>query len=163
MGQMSLARSASGSLLAPSLGSCLALCLFSPSKRVVAMAHIVLPTRSRTKLAEQAENSSPCKYADESLAAIFTEMARKYGDLQGKDFSAKIIGGAQLFKGGAANTLYPTIGQQNIQMLLKDLCKRSITISGCDVGGEAGRSVRFDTETGDVHIRRAGHTLEIIL
>lgn len=67
-------------------------------------------------------------------------------------FVAKIAGGARLFGdllGGRANGM----GPRNVDAVRAALAAAEVPIAAEDVGGESGRSVRFDVASGAMTVR----------
>ena len=133
------------------LGSCVALILYDEPRQTGAMAHVMLP-ESR----EKESMILPGKFADTAvpeLAGKLVEMgARK------KSLKCKIAGGATMFEiPGATNknsilACGPSanIGQRNVEAVKRALSEHGISLVGEDTGGKHGRTVRFDTSTGEM-------------
>lgn len=124
------------------IGSCVAVCLYQRDKKLGGLAHIMLPWN---------ENNDRCltgKYADTAIAELIRQMIR-YGAAK-NGIVAKVIGGASVLL-PAANPTY-TIGSNNIKAVKETLSENRISISAEDVGGQYGRGVAFNTETGAIEI-----------
>ena len=63
-----------GELVAYSLGSCVAICLFDPLTRVAGMAHVVLP-----RAPEKGPGDTPGKYADTAVPALLQALLLAHG------------------------------------------------------------------------------------
>ncbi|MCL1917931.1 MAG: chemotaxis protein CheD [Peptococcaceae bacterium] len=132
------------SLMTIGLGSCLGVCVYDQMSKVAGMAHIMLPS-SRDIL-----ENNPLKYADTCLQAMLEDI-KKSGGVPSR-LKAKMAGGAQMFSfGGGTSTMH--IGENNTQAVTKELKKYGIPIIAQDVGGNAGRTITFDIETADLHIK----------
>ena len=66
------------------------------------------------------------------------------------NITAKIAGGASMFKGGA-NVL--SIGKKNVEAVKFCLCELGVRIISEDTGGYFGRTMFFDLNTGKVHLK----------
>lgn len=58
---------------------------------------------------------------------------------------------AQIFGGGELDTCDKT-GEENVEIARKVLNKKGVNIVSEDVGGEKGRKILFDTDTGHVAV-----------
>ncbi|MDX1921117.1 MAG: chemotaxis protein CheD [Candidatus Caenarcaniphilales bacterium] len=173
MGQWFVTKSSSHELVAPSLGSCIALCLYDKSKKIGGMAHVVLPSRILRDIRSSnfhGETYPSAKYADEVIMLILNEMIRQVGHSE-LSLEAKMAGGSQMFVGAQKRkTLnevdkkgFPLIGRSNAEVLKKELAKFNIPLLGSDLGGNWGRTVSFRVDTGVVSIRRIGSNDELLL
>ena len=134
----------SGELVAYSLGSCVGICLYDPTARVAAMAHVVLPAAPGEAVA------TPGKYADTAVPALLDALKR-----QGASpfrLRCKIAGGAAVLAIGGGGAL-PSIGQRNVEAVKAALAKASIRVLAEETGGNQGRTVRLDAATGRVLVR----------
>lgn len=174
MGQWFVTKSGNHELVAPSLGSCVALCLYDKSKKIGGMAHVVLPSRILRDIRStnfQGEPYPSAKYADEVIMLLLNEMIRQVGHSE-LSLEAKVAGGAQMFLGAAQKRKniyevdkkgFPLIGRSNSEILKKELSKFNIPLIGSDLGGNWGRTVSFRVETGVVSIRRIGTSDELLI
>jgi chemotaxis protein CheD len=170
MGKWYVTKDKSYELIAPSLGSCVAICLYDTENKIGAMAHVVLPSRQiRKYLPSYKDEKSPsARYADEVVDLLLKEL-RKVSLNNNLTLVAKIAGGAQMFKGiqqkhaGNNEQHFPMIGQSNSRTLQRELVKHKIPIIGSDVGGTSGRTVTFNICNGKVLIRHIGEGKEIFI
>ena len=123
------------------LGSCIGTVIFDKNKNVSAMSHIMLPTIGDRK-------DRIGKYADVALPAMIDEMKSK-GAMQA-NMKAKIAGGASLF---AFRDDHLQIGDRNSKAVKEVLNKFGIPIISSDIGGDRGRTITFDPQTSDLHIK----------
>ena len=168
MGQWCVSDYPHAELIAPSLGSCVAVCLYDPVRRLAGMAHVVLPSRSQRSIPiEKQHDPYPCaKYADEAVLLLINEMSKRIGH-SSLQLVSKLAGGAQMFKGAyqtssddleAAHSKkgFPLIGKNNADVLKRELSRLNIPLKACDLGGNWGRTVIFVVQTGEVFIQRIG-------
>lgn len=141
-----------GTLACLGLGSCVALILDDREARVGGLAHIVLPTPSLSR-----ERSNPARFAETAVPFLIAEMVRA-GAVRGR-LTARLVGGASLF---AALTAPGTvqIGQRNVHTVRTALAEAGVALGAEAVGGEVGRSLWFDVDTGVVTVRSVGHVPE---
>lgn len=137
----------SDSVMTTFVGSCVALCLFEPTKKVGGLAHIMLPEAGKETTANQSTNG---KYADHAIKYLLTEMQEKGAKLN--KIKAKIAGGAQIFKTETGNGLF-TIGERNIESIKKILDSHGIQILAEETGKTYGRWVKFDLQNGSVDVK----------
>lgn len=122
------------------IGSCVVVCLYEQQKKIGALAHIMLPNAKEDEL-------NPKRFADSALALLLAELEKS--GVTKQTLSAKIIGGAHMFKAFDANN---DIGTRNVLAVRRLLTGYGIAIQGEDVGGNIGRSVEFNLLTGKVTI-----------
>lgn len=138
--------SESGEIVAYSLGSCVAICLWDPLVSVAGMAHVVLPAAPA-----QGPGALPGKYADTALPALL-ELLQKLGALKTR-LRCKIAGGAAVLAlGGNRNA--PSIGERNAEAVRRVLSEARLSISAQSTGGTVGRTVRIHVPSGRVTVRK---------
>ena len=133
-----------GELVAYSLGSCVGICLYDPTARVAAMAHVVLPAAPSTVA------GTPGKYADTAVPALLDALKQE-GALPHR-LKCKIAGGAAVLAIGGGGSL-PNIGLRNVEAVKAALAKVNIRVLAEQTGGNQGRTVRLDASTGRVLVR----------
>ncbi len=134
-----------GVLITVGLGSCVAISFRDPVAKYGALAHIVLPG------IEQARNrENPLKFADSAIDIAVKELLRK--GCKKNRIESKIAGGASMFNFGGTNF---NIGEKNVEAVRKKLEDMNIPILAGDTGGNHGRTVEFDVETGIMSIKSA--------
>ena len=126
------------------LGSCMVICLRDPKTKIAGLAHAMLPDSSKAK-----NRVNPLRFVDKGLDAMVSSMLAL--GCQKKDIKAKICGGAAIFQNVPEIS---DVGALNIKATREKLGRMGIKIIAEDVGGNSGRSIWFDTETGDVVITR---------
>lgn len=128
------------------LGSCVGIVIYDLSKQIAGLAHIMLPDSSLSKQA----NINTYKYADTAIAYLLRYLqARGVSRFQLK---AKIAGGAQMFPNQLTSEVM-RIGPRNIESVEALLKKNNIPIVASDVGGNSGRTIVFNPQTGALTIR----------
>jgi chemotaxis protein CheD len=126
------------------LGACLAICLRDEKTKIASLAHVML-SDSRGAPAEV----NPLRFVDKAIDAMLGSMTAL--GCQKSDITAKLCGGAEIFQNVPQLS---GIGATNIEAARKKLTTEGIKIVSEDVGGACGRSLCFNTETGDVLVRR---------
>ncbi len=141
MGQLAVA--SSDAVLYTLLGSCVGLALYDKIKKIGGLAHVVLP-ESRGKV------DNPGKYADTAIPTLIAQM-EDAGARIGR-LTAKVAGGANMF---AVNDT-ATIGVQNLSAIEDALAELGIPIVGRHCGGESGRRMTLQLDSGRVVIEQVG-------
>lgn len=128
------------------LGSCVAITLWHPRRRIGGMSHCLLPGSGRKRSVEDTDG----RYVDEALPWLLREAARS-GSKPG-EFQLKLFGGSDMFaKTGTLGDM--GIGQKNAMKAIGLLADLGLTILTHDIGGTASRSLIFDVDSGDVWVR----------
>lgn len=134
---------AEGVLFAIGLGSCVALVIYDPVKKVGGLAHVMLPDVNQN-------HPAPGRFAPTAVSNLLQMMedagARKRG------MYARIAGGAAMFR-DVLPSEGQRLGERNVEAIKVALAKASIPLRGEDVGGSFGRSVFFDAGDGSMVIR----------
>ncbi len=130
-------------LLTHGVGSCVVVCFYSSAQKIGAMGHFMLP-KAPTGY------SGGCRYVDYALDLILAELTKKGVDKN--QLIVSVIGGAQMFK--ILESSLMNIGQRNIEEVKNWLVKNRLGISFSDTGGNFGRNVEFNLQTGIVKITK---------
>ncbi len=125
------------------LGSCIGLALYDRKYKVAGLAHIVLPiSRGRTEL--------PGKFVDTAIPTLVKDMEARAGSALKP--TARIAGGANMFSSAAERT----IGLRNIEASERLLAELRIPVVARHCGGEQGRRMSLDSQTGRVVVEIVG-------
>ena len=126
------------------LGSCIGLVLFCDTKRMASLAHIVLPTAGKP-------TDHHGKFADTAIP----EMLKRLGaeGIRTSQLIAKFAGGASMFTGIADSI---EIGKANAEAVEAGLKSLRIRVVAKETGGQKGRKVVFNPETGRMRIEKPG-------
>jgi chemotaxis protein CheD len=147
MGQIALGRGSTH--LTAVLGSCVAVTMHAPKHEVGVLAHVILAQSSN-------RSSPPGKFADTAIPEML-RMMEEAGAPRG-EIVARLAGGANIF--GRTGPLQ--IGNANIEAIAKLLGDAGVAIKAEDVGGNKGRRVSFDCQTGSLTIEMAGHPARVL-
>ncbi|NLT94240.1 MAG: chemotaxis protein CheD [Clostridia bacterium] len=132
-------------LITTGLGSCVGVCLYDLEKKVGGLAHIMLPDSTQAKSVQNV-----AKYADTGIVATIEKLMALGVDRS--RILAKIAGGAQMFNfAGTSNIM--RIGERNVEAVKKQLEQLKIKLVAEDTGGNFGRTIIFDPQNGQLHIR----------
>jgi len=127
------------------LGSCLGVAIYDDAAGVAGLVHAMLPSQ-----AEMEETGNDAKFADSGIR-------RLVGDLEGEGaertrMEAKLAGGSDMLDFSESG---PGIGARNAEMGRRTLAEFDIPVVAEDVGGERGRSLRLEVDTGDLVVKSA--------
>ena len=125
------------------LGSCIGICVFDPALKLGGMAHIMLPTSNGHAGKDSA------KYADTCLDLMLQDILHMGASKT--RLKAKIAGGAQMFAFPGTPVL--KIGDRNAEAVEQGLRKHGIQLLVSEVGGNFGRTIYFDVNTGALRIK----------
>lgn len=127
------------------LGSCVAVTLWHPQRRIGGMCHYLLPSRTR-----RAGEPDDGRYGDEALATM-VQMLRQAGT-DPADYQAHLYGGADTMPEGT--NLRFNVGERNIEQGWSLIDRFGFQLQGVDVGEDVPRSVTLTLATGEVEMRR---------
>ena len=129
-----------GTVLQTLLGSCVAVSLWHPGRRIGGLCHYMLPGGSGAATPDG-------RFAEDAFALFGRELVRT--GTRPQQYHTKIFGGgAQLLKDGVAAA--------NVRAGLALLDGHGYTLTARDVGGTGPRVLRFDLASGDVWLRHTG-------
>lgn len=143
MADLNVAKSP-GRLRTTGLGSCVGVALFDAVAKVGGLAHVMLPSRSLSR-----GDNNLAKYADTAIPLLLQKM-EECGAKKSR-IVAKLAGGAQMFKFQSAHQL--SIGKRNVEACHEQLKQENIPVVAEDTGGNYGRTIELDTETGVLFVR----------
>ena len=140
-------------LISYALGSCVGICITDKVLKIAGMAHVMLPYNKNE------DKINTFKYADTAIA----EMVRKMeimGCMRSR-MVAKIAGGARMFE-IKGNSTIGNIGDRNVQATKETLQQLKIRLIAEDVGLNYGRTIVFDSNTGDLTIKSFAKNIKVI-
>ena len=132
------------------LGSCVAVTLWHPKRRIGGMCHYMLPGRTRGKGAGQ-----DGRYGDEALDLLVKEM--KAARSHPHEYEAKLFGGGHMFKHafGTVKDRGDQVPDRNIDAGRKLVQRHGFMVKAEQLGGSGHRQVIFDIWSGHVWVRHA--------
>jgi len=123
------------------LGSCVAVCLFDTRQNIAGMSHYLVPLWNGNGL------ESP-KYGNISVEKLIEGMyergSKKF------DLVAKVFGGANINIKAHDSML---IGKKNVIIAEEILAKHGIKIAASDTGGNRGRRIMLQSDTGKIFLK----------
>jgi chemotaxis protein CheD len=127
------------------LGSCVGVVLFDSQKKIGGMAHVMLPESSLSK-----GTLNIAKYADTAIPKLIDDMEKAGANR--RKLVAKLAGGAQMFSFSSTSDTM-RIGPRNVEACKSALNEARIPILAEDTGGNCGRTIELDSNTGVLNIR----------
>lgn len=125
------------------LGSCVAITLWHPRRRVGGMCHYLLPSRSGR------DGGAAGRYADEAMELFFKEIAAVGTRLS--DYEAKLFGGASMFN----HRRGVDVAGRNVIKAQELTLRYGLKVRAQSLGGTGHRQLIFDIRSGDVWVRQA--------
>ena len=126
------------------LGSCAGVCLYDRRRSMGGAIHYMLPQW------DGSGQPSP-RYGDVAIQSLFRQF--QILGSNPKDLEAKLFGGACMFQVfRAENGSDDHIGSRNVQMAVEILARLGIAIVTRDTGGENGRKLKMQSDTGTVMV-----------
>jgi chemotaxis protein CheD len=125
------------------LGSCVAVTMYTRSKKLGAICHAMLPYA-------HPNTTSSFRYVDTALLYMLEFFHQK--GIKEADIEAKLIGGGDVLD--HISTMSASVGQQNITAALELLEKEGLQLAAKDIGGPLGRKIHYYTHTGKILLSR---------
>ncbi len=142
MGEMAISDNPNAELICMGLGSCIAVCVYIPRRRIGALAHVVLPTAPATVTEPTA------RYANQAITLLVRQLRQQGAAVR----NARVVlcGGAAIFP-PLRNTL--DIGVRNLDEVMTELKRHGLAPMISEVGGTMSRTITLQVATGIVNIR----------
>ena len=141
---MKISTDAEAVLVTYALGSCIAVLVHDPVRKVGGMIHYMLP---RASTAPDKAKAKPAMFADTSIPLLFQGMYAK--GCKKQDLVVKVAGGAALV---IMADIFE-IGKRNHLILRKMLEHAGVSIAAEEVGGSVFRTARLHVATGRATIK----------
>jgi len=139
-------------LITYALGSCIAVMVHDPVRKVGGMIHYMLPL---SEIAPEKAQEKPAMFADTGIPELFRSM---YGmGCDKKNLVVKVAGGGALYDDKGLFS----IGKRNYTVLRKMFWKAGVIISAEDVGGAKSRTARLWVADGRCTIACQGQEVEL--
>jgi chemotaxis protein CheD len=136
------------------LGSCVGITLYDSKKKIIGMAHIMLPS---SKIATA--NTNRAKFADTGIVDLLEKMTALGAER--KEIVSKIAGGAQMFNFAGSNETLK-IGARNSEAVKQVLNELRIPIVAEDIGGNHGRTIEISSEDGKLMVKTIGYGIKYL-
>lgn len=126
------------------LGSCVAVCLYDPEKKIGGMNHILMPFNPDIH-----NYDASARYGINAMELLINAIMRLGGNRE--KMVAKTFGGANILM---ALSRENGVGERNVEFVVDFLRAEKIKILGRDFGGHDSRKIFFHIATGDVFLKR---------
>lgn len=126
------------------LGSCIAVCVYDALAQVGGVAHVLLPTSPASR-----EITTPGKFGDTAVPELLKQI-EELGAIHSR-LQIVIVGGANMFSFDTKKTIFD-IGKRNIKAVETACALAGVPIVSRFVGGDCGRRMEFDLDTGLVNV-----------
>ncbi|XPV76055.1 MAG: chemotaxis protein CheD [Desulfovibrio sp.] len=131
------------------LGSCVAVTLCEPRRKVGVICHAFLPDSSKHT---GERDPQACRYVDTALENMLSGMTKLGIPLNALE--VKIFGGAGGIGGTSTHQSTYSVGQRNVMMAKAILEAHGLRVANMNVGGNFGRKLHFLSHSGDVWLKR---------
>lgn len=136
------------------LGSCVAIAVWHPRRRIGGLCHYMLPSRGPqgrggVTLAAQLDG----RYGDEAMALFLREM--RAAGTQPQEYVAKLFGGGRMFpvSGGAFHGAGVDVPHRNVEVGRAIVAEQGMTLAAEHLGGSGHRNLMFEIWSGDAYLR----------
>lgn len=126
------------------LGSCVAVCLYDPEKKIGGMNHILMPFNPDIN-----KYDASARYGINAMELLINAIMQLGGNR--KKMVAKTFGGANLLMAVSREN---AVGARNVEFVVDFLRAEKIKILGRDFGGHDSRKIFFRIATGEVFLKR---------
>lgn len=137
------------------LGSCVGVAIYDSAAKVGGLIHILLPTCQGFENGNHART----KFADSGIAELVEALIR--AGASRVRMKAKMAGGASMFVTSGTSSVHE-VGKRNIQSSRDTLKSLGIELVAHDTGGNKGRTIYFDIETGQLTIKTVDKTVRVL-
>jgi chemotaxis protein CheD len=136
------------------LGSCIAVCLWDPERRVAGMLHFLLPD---SRINSQRAAEQPATFADTGIPLLF-QAAYRLG-AQKSRCRVRLIGGAEVTTDAAGTPGTFNVGRRNLLAAKHTLWRNGVLIDKEDVGGRTARTVHLWAGDGRLQVTSGGNVV----
>jgi chemotaxis protein CheD len=130
------------------LGSCVAITLWHPERRIGGMCHYLLADRGQ---ADRRPARAPGYFAADAIEYLVAQV--RASARPRSEFEAKMFGGGNMFEGVQAGSHPINVAQANVRAGRRLLEQYGFSIKAADVGGSRYRKIFFDLDSGDVWVQ----------
>lgn len=127
------------------LGSCVAVTLWSPQRRLGGMCHFLLPTRPHAS-----NGGRDARFGDEAIEILVDALL--HAGTKPQEYEAHLYGGADTLPGQGGKSF--NVGERNIEQGWGLIDRYGFSLQGVDVGDCVPRHVSLSLVDGQVDMRR---------
>jgi len=126
------------------LGSCIGIAIYDTRNTVAGLVHVMLPS------AADIDGGNRAKFADTGIEALIEAMADAGASTD--TMEAKIAGGSDMLDFSENGS---SIGSRNAEKVRETLDEHGVPVVAEDLGGDHGRSVKLEADTGNLVVKSA--------
>ncbi len=152
IGELSVSERSDSVLVTYALGSCVAVVVHDPVRRIGGLIHFMLP---QSRAMPERARTQPGMFADTGVPMLFHRMYA--AGSQKRELVVKVAGGGHLL--AAQGEL--DVGSRNLEVLDKLFVRSGVLVAARDTGGTVSRTVELHVGTGRVVVR--SHRKERVL
>ena len=127
------------------LGSCVAITMWHPKKRIGGMCHYMLPKHNRHGHKSHLDG----KYAEDAMQMFLHEIKKSHTHTH--EYEVKIFGGGNQFPNQDQSVF--AVSDKNIDMGHHLLRQHNFKVKSQHLGGDGHRNVMFELWSGDVWVK----------
>lgn len=128
------------------LGSCVAITVWHPKRRIGGMCHYMLPERRRGKKVDHLDG----RYADEAMLLLIKEILR--AGTNPYEYEVKLFGGGNMFAPREQKQI--SVAERNIEAGRALLKHHGFNVLVEHLGGRGHRQIIYEVGSGDVWVRQ---------
>jgi len=153
-GELHLARKPA--IIRTILGSCVGVTFWSKRLGIGALCHSLLPKYPANGSATMTRSIGH-RYVDFAIR----DLARQFDELGAvrKEVQVKLFGGADVLRVSEAAASKPTVGRLNCESAVESVRAEGFNLMASSLGGTTGVSLKFNTRSGEVLLRRLPRVL----
>lgn len=141
------------------LGSCIAITLWHPQRRIGGMCHFLLPQRAAAQKA-----ILDGRYGEEAVAALSAALRQEHSNPS--EYHCKIFGGGNMLSSGNGGDSSPAepcvdVACRNVRAAVQLVRDAGFTLHALHAGGKGHRNLRFDLQNGEVLLRFSGTDAQV--
>jgi chemotaxis protein CheD len=148
MGELAASADGEDTLVSLALGSCVGVAMVDRRRGLAGLAHVMLPESPGP------DTTDTARFADTAVPELLGRML-DLGALRPR-LTVSLVGGAQMFAFNAGGAT--AVGPRNEAAVREALRQLRLPVAASCTGGSAGRTIRVDVGSGDVHVKEAGAT-----
>ncbi|WP_321493554.1 chemotaxis protein CheD [uncultured Desulfobacter sp.] len=126
------------------LGSCVAVCIYDPERKIGGMNHILMPSNPDIN-----KYDASARYGINAMELLINAIMRLGGNR--KAMVAKTFGGANMLMAVSQEN---AVGVKNVEFVVDFLREEKIKILARDFGGHDSRRIFFHVASGEVYLKR---------
>jgi chemotaxis protein CheD len=147
IGEFAVSGAAGDVIVTHALGSCIAVCLWDPDRKVAGLLHFLLP---EGRINPQRASEQPAAFADSGIPLLF-QAAYKLGAVKQR-CRVRLVGGAEVAADAQGMTSSFNIGRRNQLAAKNTLWRNGVLIDKEEVGGRTVRTVHLHVADGRLQV-----------